>query len=169
MPTLYDITQELQALDDLLVENGGDVSDPAVDAIITAWMDKIEGDLENKVDGYCAFIREMEARSAARQQEIDRLKALVESDFNAISKLKDRLKAALEVIGRPKVQTKRFAVSVCKNGGQQPVEINEDQVPQDYMNWTPVVNGARIREELAAGKELPFARMLERGSHLRIK
>lgn len=168
MATLYEITAELQAIDDLLIENGGDVTDPAVDEIITAWMEKAEGDFEAKVDNYCALIREVEARGNARQQEMERIKALATSDFNTVAKLKQRLKVHLEVLGRLKVQTPRFAVSVCKNGGVQPIEIDEDGVPQNFLKWVSSPDGEKIREQLKAGP-LDFARLQERGSHLRVK
>ena len=62
-----------------------------------------------------------------------------------------------------------FTFTIAKNGGKQPIAIQEDQVPQEYKVATYSTNKDLIREVLERGIELPFAKFEERGETLRIR
>ncbi len=170
---LFDITADMRALDDLLYECGGDVTDPKVEQAVNEWFDELETDLLGKVDNYAALITTFQARAKARQEEMERLQARVRVDENAAKSLKERLKIALQDRGIPKLETRRYRVSISKNGGKQPLDIHDPKaVPHKHCthipeSWEP--NGDAIRAALAAGEEVPGAILMDRGTHLRIK
>jgi hypothetical protein len=60
--TIYDISADLAALESILHENGGDVSDANAEAALAEWERELESDLFGKVDRYCSLIAELEAR-----------------------------------------------------------------------------------------------------------
>lgn len=170
MATLFELTeQEHQALA-VIAEHNGDTDMPEVQDALNA-LDKINESIEDKAEAYCRLIREMESRFAVRQGEARRLLALAETDANASKRLKERLKWALDSRGVTKLEAGMFRCSVARNGGKQPIEVDEDQVPSSFLVKTVVENidNDKIREQLAAGKDLAFARAVERGTHLRIK
>ena len=168
--TLFDISEDMIALDELLFESGGDVTDPDVAAAIDAWQAELDHDLEGKVNGYVSLIREIECRVVGRQAELDRLTARVRADTNAAKSLKDRLKFVLEERGILKLDVPRGKVAVTKNGGKVPLELNEALVPSSWMRQPPPVPDTElIRKCLATGDKLSFASLGERGTHLRIR
>ena len=170
MSTLLDINHDMQALDDLLTEAGGDISDPAVEATITKWMSELDTDINNKVDGYAALVSELTLRAKARQEESDRLRKRSQLDKNNAKFLKDRLLMVFEMRGIKKIETNRYRVTVAKNGGVLPMTIMDDAVPATYMKQPPpVVDTETIRSELEAGVVLRFAKLGKRGTHLNIK
>jgi hypothetical protein len=171
--TLLDITDDLSALDDLLAENGGDVTDPAVAAAVDRWFAELDGALEAKADGYAALITTMRQRAEVRKAESDRLARRAKQDEASARFLADRLKSALEQRGVKKLETARFRIGVAGNGGLQPLDL---RVPAEQLpEWArrTVVNVSAdteaIRRRLEAGERLEFANLMPRGTRLTIK
>jgi len=167
---LLQITDDMQALDDLLAEVGGDVTDPKVSEIVDAWFAEIDANLTGKVDNYAALISTMRARADIRRAEAERLARRAQVDEAAADWLASRLLAALDSRGMRKVETDRYAVSVVGNGGKAPLLL-DPEVPAD---WTKTVTRTepdreRIRLAIEAGQALPFARLGERGKRLAIR
>ena len=168
--SLLDITDDMQALDDVLQEVGGDLSDPGVEATIDRWLAELEKDLENKVDNYAALIGIMRGRAAVRKAEAKRLTDRVRADENAANGLCERLKMAFEGRGIEKVETPRFRVSIANNGGKLPLVIDEDAViPDEYLRVVTEPDKVLLHEALAAGKKLDGVRLGERGTRLSIR
>lgn len=171
--TLYEIHSDLAALEDLLLETGGDVTDADTEAAIDAWLSETGEAVAAKLDRYAALIREMEERSESRKVEADRLSQLASADANAAKRLKDRLHWFCTEHGLTKVDTARFRISVAGNGGKTPIRLSvePDALPVAYRIETVVrkADMEAIREALEAGESLSFAEMLPRGSHLRIR
>jgi hypothetical protein len=171
--TLLDITDDLSALDDLLVEAGGDISDPAVSAAVDAWLDELGTALERKVDGYAALITTIEHRAEGRKAEAKRMADRARIDEASAASLRMRLKIALEARGIGKVETDRFRVSVQCSGGKQPVAVFGaiDQLPEWAKRIKTIVepDKDKIRERLEAGDTLEFAVLQPRGTRLAIK
>ena len=171
--TLYQIADDLRALEALLVEAGGDLSSPEALAAVEAWEAELSTNLAGKVDNYCGLITEIEIRAAARQAESDRLRDLARVDDNAAKALRERLLFVLQNRNVPKVDTERFRVSVAKNGGKAPldVRVGPDELPAWAVKKRTVVETDKdaIRARLEAGESLPFASIMERGTRLVIK
>ena len=173
MPTIYEIHDDLKAIEDLLFEIGGDISDDEVDKIVTGFMSEIETNLERKVDNYAALIKELEAKKESRKAEADRLYKLAKTDENTARNLKDRLVWALNEMGIKKLETPRFKVAVTNNGGKTPLDIHDPEaVPQELQKLIPAryeIDSDKIREALESGQEVAGAILMERGQHLRIR
>lgn len=170
MPTLYDITEDLIALDELLEEAGGDITDEAVEAAITSWFEELGDNLETKVDNYAQFIVELKARAEVRKAEAARLTKLAKTGMKNADALIVRMKDAFIAMGRKKLETKRFVVSVANNGGKRSLDIH-GEVPKEYQKTETVTSNDvdKIRTALDAGTELDFAVLQERGTRLSIR
>ena len=171
MSSIFEIADEYRALDTMLEEVGGDVTDPAVSEYIDNLFTDLDDQLETKVEGYCRLIKEAEARSKARKEEADRMMNRSRTDANMAKGLKQRLQLAFDVMGIKKVETDRFRVSVATNGGQQPLVIFDSMVPSEFMKTTTstVPDKDSIRSMLESGKVVEFAELAERGRRLNIK
>lgn len=169
--SLLDITADMRALDDLLEDVGGDISDPQVEAAVSQWFAELDQDLNTKVDGYCGLIRQKELLASARRAEADQLLLRARTEENQVKSLKERLKFAMTERGLKKAGNVRTA-SVCGNGGKQPVEIDPIEartLPPRFQKVLIDIDADKVREALEAGEELAFARILPRGTHLRVK
>lgn len=97
--TLYQLTSEYQAIEDALIENGGELT-PELEDLMNANTEA----LALKVDGYNKILRRMEGSEAALDAEIKRLTALKKTAANAQKSLKKHLKDAMEYAGLDKIE-----------------------------------------------------------------
>jgi hypothetical protein len=168
--TLLDITDDLQALDDLLAEAGGDIS--GVEGTVDAWLAELEADLVGKVDNYAALITAMVARAEVRKAEADRLQRRAKSDVEHARFLKERLKLALQDRGISKLETPRYRIGVSKVGGSAPVIIPDPaRVDPQFVRVTELRSPDKdaIRKALEAGKAVAGAELGTRGTCLTIR
>lgn len=173
MSTLYAIREDLEAIASMLAEVGGDVTDADAEAAIDAWLTETTEARDEKLDRYCALIREMEERAESRKAEAERLDALATTDSNAAKRLKARLQWFLEDQGLEKVETPRFRLSLVNNGGKLPLQIlcSPESLPAPYRVEVTTVkaNQDAIREALEKGEALEFAMLGPRGRNVRIR
>jgi hypothetical protein len=172
MRTLLEIADDMVAFYaavEAAVDEGGEIA-PEAEAALDAWFAELSQDRDKKVDAYAALIREWTLRAAARREEMERLAKRVKADENAAKRLKERLKFFMESQGLDKIETKRFRVSVAKNGGKLPLEltVRPEQLPMDFQLSQVIVDEQRLRKALEDGREVPGAKLGERGTHLRI-
>lgn len=164
--SLFSIGEHFYALESLIMDNEGEI-DPTLDQ----WLNEYEALESEKVDAYCYVIQKFEeiATEAKRLSERSRVYG------NKARLLKDRLKYYLESRGRDKLETSRFTIRVSQNGGQLPVILNEgvtvDTLPDAYLKKYEEPDMSSLREAILQGNNeaLRFARILPRGTHLRIK
>jgi hypothetical protein len=167
------MTSEALAIDALLEELGGEIPDGEVGEAISALLDEHTEDLNGKVDGYVALIAEYDARAEFRRRESKRILALAIDAERKAEMLRERLKLYFERTGRPKIETGRFVVSVVRNGGVAPLlmDVDPEKLPEEFRREvvTYRADSDAIRAALGRGEELPFARLGERGTSLRIR
>lgn len=177
---LYAITADLHQLNDLLDDIEGDLSrlgemEPAV----TGWLDLLGEEQAAKLDGFIHLIRTLQMEATAAKAEEEQWAAKRKARESRAKYLETKLLRHLEATGQTKVTTASGrVVSVVKNGGVAPVEINaaytpdDVEVPSDCVRIKREFDKAMIRERLeAGGVGLPpnFATLGERGTSLRVK
>ena len=167
--TLYEITEDVRALEELMVELGGDVTDEADLEAVESWFASLNEGMSKKLDNYAALVKEVEARGNSRLEEAKRMKRLAEADLSLGKRLKERMMWALQLMGHRRVDTDRFRVTVAKNGGKLPLVL-DDNVPDEFMKTVEVTapDSEKIRAALTEGSSLGFAHLGERGQSLRI-
>ena len=165
--TLYEIADDLKAIEDLLIEQGGAVQAGSDEDVVMEWLNDTHDKLENKLERYGRLIREFEARANARAEEAGKLRERAGVAKNAAANLRQRLQWFLETQGLKKVETASFQFSVRGNGGVQPMELLEEEVPDEFKKL--VVDQTKIREALQNGEELAFAKLVERGKSLSMR
>lgn len=167
--TLLDLTSEAVELDNALALLE-DPNHPDVEVILKRMLD-LSSETDTKVDSYCAFIRELELRAAARKEEAARLTTRAKVSENLVTNLKTRLLDTFSTMDLTKLETKLFTVTRCKNGGKLSLIVDEDKVTDEYKKTVTKtsVDSDKIREALNDEKDITFARYAERGEHVRIK
>lgn len=180
--TLFNLGDKAAALYDLLTnerldETGAPVTftEGEQSAIIDAYLEA-EGDVHQKVDGYCALIAEFTMRAEARAAEANRLTALCKRDTARAESLKARLKFYFEFHSIKKMETPRHSLSLVNNGGKLPVviaeSVNPDDLEEQFQRTIPArieIDKEAVREELESGGKLDFATLGQRGTQLKIK
>lgn len=172
MSTLYQITEEMRAFESMVDAADGEID--AVDAErIEAWWATITADLHAKSDDVVAYVRELEARAAARKREADFFATSASRDEAKAKRLKSMLARAIQLSGLPSVGT-RFSARVVGNGGLQPLEIMVPvhALPPRLQRVAEVVSAdtEAIRAGIAAGTVPPeIAALKPRGIRLAVR
>ena len=121
---LYELTAEQARIEDLLEENGGEIT-PEIEEALTLTAEA----LPKKVDGYGVLIRQFAAAEAACDAEIKRLQGLKKTAQNAQKGMKDRILYAMQTFGFDKLagETTKFSSRSSKA-----VDVNEDVLLMNY-------------------------------------
>lgn len=160
--TLYNLTSQY-------IELMGIMDDPDIsEDVILDTMACLTGEIEDKAESYAIVIKELESEAEKLKKEEERLYKIRKTIDGNIKRMKANLFFAMEQIGVKKLASKHFKFSIAKNGGKAPLEFF-DEIPQDYQvaKWSP--DTEKIRQALDDGKELPFVKYGEKGSHLNIR
>ncbi len=175
--TLREIEEDLEALEQLLSEVGGDVSDEEAEQAIDLWLQENQENLKRKLDGYATLIGTLEGTARGRMDEAKRLQGLAGVDSNAAKRLKDRLLWFMSNRNVAKIDTDHYKIAIAQNGGVAPLHVESAATPEmmygsKYGRFVKVRyewDNAAIRDALKAGETLPFASLGERGQNLRIR
>ena len=145
--------------------------DGELDPVLDELLQELEGRIEDKVEAYCRIIRELELTAAARKEESARIRILADQDGNTVKAMKNRLLFFFDQQCIDKLKTAYFSLSVCANGGVQPLDITvpAEHLPADCQKITLSPNLDVIREKIKAGELVAGVTVLPRGTHLRIK
>ena len=163
--SLFNLTEELKHIQSVMMNSEGD----ELPQELVEWLDSTQGGYDKKVEGYCAVIGEMEAMVEARKAEANRIRALADTTQNHIDRMKIALKESLLKLETPKLETTRYKVWVQNAGGKLPIQIEAEDVPDEWKLVQLVIDKEGIRKTLEEGTSLPFAQLLPRGQVLRIK
>lgn len=175
MRTLFKITEDLNALADILTETGGEISDDEQGSALEAWWQELGEERDQKIDNYCAMIQELEARATTLAWESERLANLGDADHKAAARLKLRLREFLQEQGIEKLRTPRFNLTLANNGGKAPLVIPDAwreapaEAPEQYHRRKIYLDLEALRADLDSGVEVPGCSFADRGKHLRIK
>lgn len=163
MSTIYELTADYLKLMEL-----GDSDDPEDQQAFLDTLEGLTGEIEMKADNYAVVITSFKNQAAAIDAEIKRLKQRKAAVDNSIDRMKDRIKEAMEAMGKAEIKTDLHTFKIQKSGGVQAMKIT-GEVPDNYTKIVYETDNAKIRADLEAGKTLPFAELLPRGTQLRIK
>jgi hypothetical protein len=167
--TLAQIAEDTAALDTLLTELGGDVTDEQ-GVIVDQWFAELDKRRAEKVDGYAWRIKALREQADATKRLADELLSKTRSAMSRADWLLARMRH-LEDQGETEVRGHIYRFAFQQNGGKAPVVIETDdpmQFPEDCRVTVVSLNKERIRERLEAGETLP-AMIGERGRSLRIR
>lgn len=145
------------------------ISDPTVDPeVIHDTLESIEGQIEEKADGYAKVIREAEAQRDGIKAEIERLTARKQAIENNVRRMKDSLEDAMRVTGKTKFKTTLFSFGIQKNPPSLVIDKPEE-IPEEYLiPQAPKVDTAGIKAAIKAGAAFDFAHT-EQSEGLRIR
>lgn len=162
MSNLYELTSNYETVLNMLYDEEID------EQMLFDTLESIEGEIEEKADGYAKIIKELEAKQKARKEEAKRLTDGAKVFENRVKALKNNLFNAMKETGKTKFATNLFSFNIAKNGGKQALTIDGD-VPEEYTKTIIENDTDKIRQALENGENLPFAHLEPRGESLRIK
>lgn len=142
MATLYEMTAQASELYELLQNEEIDEQ---------TFLDTLECiGAEEKVEGYCQVLKELQADFDKFKAESDRLAARMRTAKNGIDRMKDSLLSFLKASGQSKVKAGTFTVSVGTS--KQTNIIDENLIPAEFKIPQPdKVDKTAIKKAIESG------------------
>ena len=164
MASLYEIRNEFITIQQLAEE--GTLSDEVLADVFA----NAEGDLTDKLEGYCKFIKNMESDIAGLKDEEKRLNTKRKALENCVERSKKAMQDAMETAGKDKLKCGTFTTSIQNNPPKVVMDCDGvDGIPEMYLTFPePEINKKKIKESLDAGYEMEWAH-LEQSRSLRIR
>lgn len=173
MPTLYEITGSLLALEMRVIEEMEEtgVLTAQTEELVAVWIGNIREASQEKLKGYAQVILNLSAQKKMIDEERKRLKKRSEALDNSVHKLKDMVQYFMSVAELKKVQAGPFTFTECKNGGLTPLllETLPGALPEKYQVHTISADNSLIRKDLENGIKIKDCKLGERGTNLRVK
>ena len=160
MASIYQLGEGFDTLWALIEE--GEIPEEA----IMGAFDVAKEDLADKLEGYCKFLKNLEADIAGLKAEETRLKTRRQVLENTAKKAKEAMRDAMKKAGEKKMPCGSFTCSVQEN---PPSVVLDEQylenIPEQYLTpQEPTVNKKAMLEDLKAGGDV--AKALEGIAHL---
>src|SRR5574344_1066244 len=145
---LYELTNDYQNVLNL-AEEGQDITDT---------LESISGAIEVKAEGITHIVKNLAHDTEAIEKEIKRLAELKERNKKAVENIKNYLFYNMQAIGKTEIKTPLFTARIQKNPPSV-VITDENAIDAKYLTvvTTQKINKTAIKEDLKAGKELPYA------------
>lgn len=162
MSNLYELKENWKQVSDMLYEEEID------EQMILDTLESIEGEIEDKADGYAKIIKNLLASSEAKKIEAKALLEKAKAEENRANLLKTKLEEIMKETGKTDFKTNLFSFKIQKNGGLAPLWVTEDfrLIPWDFLKKEP--DNTKIRE-LIENEEVSWAHLEPRKESLRIK
>ena len=128
--TLFQLSQEMMAIEDALWESGGELT-PELEQAMTENAES----MAKKVDGYNAVIRSLGSKADVLDAEIKRLTALKKVAENAQKRIKEHMLDTMNAFGIDKLEGAYCKVSKSRS---TKTEVDEPTLLQVY---TPMLDG----------------------------
>lgn len=165
MANIYELKREFDTLWSILEEEL--VSE---DDLVGAFETATE-DLQIKLENCCKYIKNQEAEISGLKEEEKRLSVKRKAKENAVERLKQLMKGAMESAGEKKLGCGTFTVSIQAN--PKSVVLDEqyiENIPEEYLKYRePEIDKKKLKEHIEAGIDLAGIAHLEQTSSLRIR
>lgn len=154
--TLYELTGEYIQLFYMLYD------DEAEDEAIVAACESIEGQIEDKADGYAKVIKSVGVSVEGIKAEIDRLQKRKASLEKKQELLKGNLESSMRAIGKTKFKTDLFSFGIQKNPPSVKIANEAEFIRECQQNGRddllkfkePTINKAAVKEAITKDGEL---------------
>ena len=156
---LYELTCEQIEINRMLEENGGELTPELEQALIIT-----EENLNQKAEGYCKAIAIYNGQAATLDEEIKRLTAKKKVAENAVARMKDALKATMNVLQLDKINAGTFTISTRKSKSLE--VLDEALIPEKYKETvtTIKVDKNAIKDAIKNGAEIEGVELKENKS-----
>jgi hypothetical protein len=160
---LYELTTEYRLLADLILAGDGD----EVPENVSATLDRIEGDLSDKVRNIVALRREWITEAEGLRAEAARLAAMAKARENAADRLQAYCVRCLDAAGVESVRTDLGRVQVQAASRPSIRWDGEGSIPDDFTRTKVELDGQAAYEAWKDGW-LPEGFRVERSRGLRV-
>ncbi len=133
-------------------------------------MEAIEGEIEDKADGYACVIAKLNGEAKAIKEQEERLYNRRMAIENNVKRMKENLQGAMELTGKVKFRTTLFNYWVQNNPVSVVLDTDDiDSVPSIYVKTVKDFDKTAIKDAIKNGEDMSGIAHLEQTRGLRIR
>ena len=151
---------EIQAALLPLIKRLEETTDPLEYELIMGEIDKLEIDKTQKLNGCCAYVKQLRADIETIANEITRLKDRMLKAQNAEAKFLDYMRMCLPL--QENFKSALHTISWRKSEAAEPVDMS--QIPEKYLHMTWSPDRAKALRDMRAGEVVPGFQLVVRNS-----
>ncbi len=161
--TLYELTGNWLALYEM-------ADDPETDPqAFFDTMEGLEGEIEDKADGYAAVIAKLENDANSLKAYEDKCKAKRKAIENSITRMKYNLGVTMQTTGKTKFKTLLWSYYFKKSDSVK-LDAEVDKLPEEFLRYkAPEANKDAIKAAINAGRDLTGIAHIETNESLVIR
>jgi len=165
MSTIYQLTEELSALQSMLEDADGDTTEAITNTILG-----LSGEIGDVVEDAIKLIKNIDGDVSSIDAEITRLTIRKQQFAGRVSGVRDAIRQVMEKAGYDKLKTALFSITLAK-GRESVVVVDESLIPDDYVVVKTIVQPDKkaIGEAFKAGQAIPGCEYVRGEKSLRIK
>jgi len=165
MSNIYEIKQGFETLSNLIE------AEVMEDAELTDAWENLTGDLQDKLENCCKYIKNQEAVIAGLKEEEKRINAKRKAAENAVERLKALMQEAMTTAGERKLACGTFTCSIQANPKKVVMdEPHIENIPEEYLKFAePEIDRKKLKEHLESGYNLEGIAHLIQTEGLRIR
>lgn len=156
--TLWGITSELRAIEQALINNGGEIDEEKEQL-----MERLNQVLSTKVDGVVNFVRSQEDFVESIDKRIEELKKLKTKILNGMKRFDSYVLNCMDSQGVVKLEG-QFDQIMIRKPAQVLEIVNEDDIPLEFLSVETKeirkIDTAKIKELLKKGETVPGATLV---------
>lgn len=161
---LYALAGEYESIAAEMVDLQGELTPE-----LEARLDAIEDAFDGKVERTALLIRNLTGLAEAANTEAERLNALASARLAAAKRLKEYVKAAMEVADRPKVVTPLVTARIQNSPASAKWSGDPQNPPEGYTRTRVEFDARKALDDHKAGVALPDGVSVTQGTHLVLK
>ena len=166
MATLYELTEDMRLIQDVIDLAGGELTEAVEAALDAAALNK--DNAEAKLEGYGKLLANLAADVEGYKAEEKRLAERRRAVENLTNRLKDNVFEYMTAAKKSKIKAGTFTFAVQKSSPALAIE-SELEIPGDYyIEQDPKLDRKTLLAALKTGVEVPGC-SIKQGSHLRIR
>jgi len=151
MPSLYELTEDIQRLEGLLeeVEELNGMQEGSA-GYLGGYLVADEAQLAQKIDAYVAVYRDYQSRAQAQRAEGKHLYDMAKANENAMERLKEAVKYASHQLGRSKLQGNTRSITISESSRPAIEILDVRDVPAEFKEqvWEWKVDKKAITEHV---------------------
>lgn len=136
MTTLYELTEDIQELETMIVEaeESSQVWQVEPDlGYLGSYLLADETKLAQKIDAYVHVYRDYQSRAQAQRAEGKHLYDMAKANENSMERLKEAVKYASRRLGRSKLQGNTRSITVSESSKLAVDVIDQNAIPEEFL------------------------------------
>lgn len=169
MSNLYEITKDYKEVENILMENGGELTEDLEIALAS-----IEGSIQEKATNIIHIIKKQDDYIALIDKEMERLKLLKKVRVITQNRVTEYLKKGMEYLDKKELDLGTVVLKIAKNPPS--IEVTDESlIPAEYFNITtpePIrkLDKGRLKDFLKGeGHKVGGAELKTDGTRLKIQ